>query len=80
MNAVEIIPADNTFETYAFIGGLIRGFFRKAPARAAGHNKVDGAIRIELDSEELGRFMVAAATRATRDGFIAVPFDIIVSA
>jgi hypothetical protein len=79
MNAVAIIPAGNSFETHAFITGLIRGFFRKAPARAAGCALPDGTYAIALDSEELGRFMIAANTRASKEGcWLEVPFSLVV--
>jgi hypothetical protein len=80
MNAVEIIPAGHSFETHAFITGLIRGFFRKAPHRAAGCSRQDTrSYVIALDSEELGRFMIAANTRANNEGcWTEVPFSLVV--
>lgn len=81
MNAVAIIPAGNSFETHAFIRALITGFFRKAPRRAFGCSRADGTYGIELSSEELGRFMIAANTRANNEGcWLEVPFSIVVSA
>lgn len=76
-NAVKIVPSDRTFFADRFIGELVRGFFRKEPARAAGFSGPDG-YRIELDSEELGRFMVAAARKAERENWTGVPFDLVV--